>query len=155
VKYEFLADRPEAVNLVAGWYFEEWGRFNPEASAEKIATKISHSMNRDKLPLLLLAIDGDDIVGAVELKFREMDIYPDMEHWLGGLFVLPEYRGRGVGKMLASRVIGLAHASGVRKLYLQTEHLSGGIYAELGWSPIERVQYKGANVLVMELSVGA
>jgi len=155
VKFELLADRSEAANLVAEWYFKEWGRFSPDASVELIAAKLSRSMNRDKPPLLLLALDKDVIVGAVELKFREMDIYPDKEHWLGGLFVLPEYRGRGIGKILASRVIELARAFGVAMLYLQTEQLNGGIYAELGWLPIERVRYKGANVLVMELTVGA
>ena len=35
-------------------------------------------------------------------------------------------------------------------LHLQTDDLSGGLYARLGWRPLERVHYIGREVLVME-----
>lgn len=155
MKFEFLADRPEALKVVSHWYYEEWGRWNSNSSVQSISEKLLKSMNRDKVPLILLAIDGDDIVGSVELKYREMEIYPDKEHWLGGLFVEPRHRGAAVGKQLIQQIIGLASRLGVRKLYLQTERLDGGVYAQLGWKPLEQIDNKGKNVLVMERDVGA
>lgn len=153
VKFEFLADRPEIIDVVAGWYYAQWGHLNPEATAAAIATTISQSMNKDRLPILLLAFVDNAVVGAVELKFREMDIYPDREHWLGGVFVRSEYRGLGIGKRLVSEAIQLAQKFAVQTLYLQTEELSGGIYAELGWQRLEKVRYKSTTVLVMERRV--
>lgn len=155
MKFEFLADRPEAVNLVAGWYFGEWGRFSQNSSVERVAKKISQSMNKTTPPLLLLVTDRDAIVGAVELKYREMDIYPDKEHWLGGLFVKPEYRNLGLGEQLVEQVVRLAESFNIQQLYLQTERLDGGLYARLGWQALEQVCNKGIKVLVMERRIGA
>lgn len=155
MKFEFLVDRPVAIDMVSCWYFEEWGRLNPKASAQGIAKKISQSMNREKPPLLLLAVENDNVVGAAELKYREMDIYPDKEHWLGGLFVIPQRRGLGIGSKLIERVILLAERFGIKELYLQTERLDGGLYSHQGWESLEAVNYKGSEVLVMQKHVGA
>jgi GNAT superfamily N-acetyltransferase len=154
MQIEFLADRPEAIDLVSRWYFEEWGRLNPEASVQGIANKISQSMNRAKPPLLLLAVEDGNVIGAAELKYREMDIYPDKEHWLGGVFVIPQRRGLGIGSTLIKQVILLAEQFGIKELYLQTEQLDGGLYSDHGWKPVETVKSKGIEVLVMQKHVG-
>ena len=66
-----------------------------------------------------------------------MDIYPEKDHWLGGLYVSKNYRGKNIAEKIIIEVASLAEKSGVRKLYLQTEHLGGGLYARLGWKSIE------------------
>tara|TARA_R110002072_G_scaffold136124_2_gene278214 strand:- start:206585 stop:207052 length:468 start_codon:yes stop_codon:yes gene_type:complete len=154
MNFVFLADRPEALELVSRWYYDEWGRLNPETTIEGLTQKLSLSMNRDKVPLILLAIDQNVVVGAVELKYREMKIYPDKEHWLGGLYVTREYRGSGIGKQLVQQAVQLAHELGISQLHLQTEQLDGGIYTSLGWRPTEQINNKGVDVLVMEKDVG-
>ena len=153
MRFEFLADRPEARELVAHWYYEEWGRWNPTSSIEGISKKLLLSMNRDKVPLIVLAIDRDDVVGAAELKYREMDVYPDKEHWLGGLFVAPKYRGAAVGEQLIHKILSISSRLGIKKIHLQTERLDGGIYTRLGWKPLEQIGNKGVKVLVMERDV--
>lgn len=150
-----LSDRPDAASTVADWYLDEWGKRLPGLTAERIRAKIQGSLNRDRVPLIILAVQGNEVVGAAELKYREMDIYPEKEHWLGGVFVIPRCRGSGVASLLASRVMEIAKSFGIHVLYLQTEHMTGGLYARLGWKPIENVQYKGTNVLVMERATGA
>lgn len=150
MKFAFLADRPEAIELVSHWYYEEWGWLNPKTTPEGISRKLSFSLNRDKVPLILLAIDQKIVVGAVELKYREMDVYPDKDYWLGGLYVVPGHRGCGIGKQLVGQAANLAHVLGIKKLHLQTEKLDGGIYACLGWRPYEQTNNRGVDVLVME-----
>ncbi len=107
-------------------------------------------LNRDKIPTLILAVEQNRVLGVAQLKFREMDIYPDKEHWLGGVYVDKASRGRGVAAKLISKAIELAKSFQVQTLYLQTERLDGGLYAHLGWQPIEKAFYNGHNVLVME-----
>ncbi len=150
-----LSDRPDAAATVAEWYFAEWGQKIPGLSRERLTAKVQASLNRDRLPLIVLAIEDGEVVGATELKYREMDIYPEMEHWLGGVFVTPRCRGRGVASFLASSVVDIAWRLGVQVLHLQTEHETGGLYARLGWKPMERVRYKGTSVLVMARAIGA
>jgi GNAT superfamily N-acetyltransferase len=148
--FDLLANRADAVPVVARWYFDEWGHSAPESSFEKTCESLQSRLNRDRIPLLLLAIEGDRVVGAAELKPHEMlSVYPEKEPWLGGVFVAPESRGKGIASQLAARIAGIARAFGVEQLYLQTTALDGGLYARLGWRPLEQVHYRGEDVLLM------
>jgi GNAT superfamily N-acetyltransferase len=71
------------------------------------------------------------------------------------LFVEPKHRGAAVGEWLIQQLIALSTELGINKLYLQTERLNGGVYARLGWRPLEQIDNKGTKVLVMERDVGA
>jgi GNAT superfamily N-acetyltransferase len=154
MKFVLLADYPQAAATVARWYHGQWGYLTPSESADTIAAKLERFMNRDRVPLLVLGVDGDAPVAAAELKFREMDIYPEKEHWIGGVFVVPGHRHRGLGARVVERVADIARLLGVQTLHLQTERLDGGLYARLGWSPLEQVNYKGLDVLVMARALG-
>ena len=150
-----LADHPEAADQVARWYFDEWGHLAPGATLEQIRARVAASVNRDSAPLLVLARKNGAVIGAAGLKLREMDLYPDKEFWLGGVYVDERERGRGVASVLAEEVVRRARAAGIERLYLQTERLDGGLYRKLGFRPLEQVYYKGRDVLVMTMRPGA
>jgi predicted GNAT family N-acyltransferase len=153
MEFKFLADQPESVPLIARWYYEEWGHKIKDNSVEKIRERIDGMLNRDKIPVHILAIEGKKVLGVAQLKIREMDIYPDKEHWLGGVFVSLESRGKGLGSQLVGKALELAKTFKVKTLYLQTERHDGGLYAGLGWQPIEIVHYNGLHVLVMQRAI--
>ena len=153
MKLGYLAENKEAIPILANWYFEEWGYIEKGNSIENITNKLNDYLNTDKMPLIILAIDGGEILGAAQLKYKEMDIYPDKEHWLGGVYVAKKHRGNGIAKSLIQRAISDAIKLGVQKLYLQTENKSGGLYKHLGWQPLEQVNYRGIDVLVMNNDV--
>jgi GNAT superfamily N-acetyltransferase len=152
MNFIFLGEKPEFVPLIAAWYFEEWGHQSGD-SLEKTKERVSGMLNQDKLPLHILAMEGNEVLGVAQLKYREMTIYPEKKHWLGGVYVAPSARGRGVGTKLVTKALELAKAFGVSTLYLQTEQLDGGIYSALGWNPIEETDYNGVHVLVMKRAV--
>jgi len=102
------------------------------------------------VPLIILAVEGKEILGAAQLKYREMDIYPEKEHWLGGVYVSKKYRGTKISEKIIRKILSVAAKLDIHMLYLQTENLSGGLYNSLGWKSIEQVNYCGLNVLVME-----
>lgn len=145
-----LADSPEAVETIARWWFDEWGRHPEGNSVENSCAEVRANMNRNRAPLGMVAVDGGQVLGVAVWKTREMDIYPDFEYWLGGVYVAPEARGRGVASQLCLKVIEVARGHGVERLYLQTDIPNGGLYARLGWQPLERVLYHGRQVLVMD-----
>lgn len=147
---ELLADRPESIPTIARWYFHEWGHVDDSNGYEKTCTHIQGMLNRDHAPLHVLAVEDGRVLGVAQWKLREMDIYPDREHWVGGVYVSNESRGRGIASRLCVRAAQIAGSFGVDRLYLQTEKPDGGLYARLGWQPIEQVHYHGVDVLVME-----
>jgi GNAT superfamily N-acetyltransferase len=135
--------------------------------------------NIDRLPLTLIALHDDqhgfpiarpaslvtlpsvgdsrrkvwrpmpNVIGMVSLKFHDMDTRPDLDPWLGGLLVLPEWRKRGVGTMLMRRAIEEARRLNVPRLYLWTSSAEG-LYHKLGWQVVERTEYFGKKAVVME-----
>jgi N-acetylglutamate synthase-like GNAT family acetyltransferase len=95
---------------------------------------------------LVVAKASGILVGAAELKIREMDIYPQYKFWVGGVYVVPNQRGKGIASKLVVDIISRARNAGIDKLYLQTQDLSGGVYARHGFKPIEEVDSKGVQV---------
>jgi len=155
MKFEYLADHQKAMPIIAKWYFKEWGHRAEEGSAKEFSLNLQKYLNRDKIPLMVLAIDSEKIIGAAQIKYREMEIYPEKEHWIGGIFVTKLYRRRKVATRLIDKVTAIAQSLDVCTLHLQTERLDGGLYSRLGWKPIDQVEYKGSELLVMEKHLGA
>jgi len=156
MKIEFLANRSDAIPIIGRWYNLEWGRRFQDETEEQSIEKLNQYLNTDRIPLILVATDGTEILGAAQLKYREMkDIFPEKEHWLGGVFVAPEQRGCGIGEQLVQEIVILASSYGVCTLHLQSEQLDGGLYRKLGWLPVQQVDNHGIRVVVMERQVGA
>jgi GNAT superfamily N-acetyltransferase len=149
MEIELLADRCDAIPIISRWSFEQWGRRVADNTLEATIERMRQRLNRDRLPLGIVATDGPTILGAAQLKIREMDIYPQYEHWLGGVYVAAQARGKGLASRLAQEIAERAKEFDVQKLYLQTERLAGGLYARLRWKPIEQADYHGLRMLVM------
>ena len=154
MELEYLADHKEAIPILANWYFNEWGYIEKENTLDKVTEKLHGYLYKDKIPLIVLAIEEGEILGAAQLKYREMDIYPEKEHWIGGVYVSEKYRGNHIAEKIILKVNSVARKLGVNTLYLQTQDQSGGLYCRLGWLPLEHVNYRGLDVLVMENHVG-
>jgi GNAT superfamily N-acetyltransferase len=146
----YLADRPEAVPQIARWWFDEWGHLRPGASIQDLSARLRGQLNRDQIPVQIIAVRDEQVVGVAVLKLHEMvDLYPEKRFWLGNVFVAPEFRGRGIASTLATKIVEVAKSQSVDALHLQTESLNGGLYAHLGWEKVEQVHYKGYDALVM------
>ena len=59
--------------------------------------------------------------------------------YLADVFVLPEARGRGVGKALMEAVLAHPHVRGLRRFTLVTDD-AHGLYAQYGFAPLDDVQ---------------
>jgi GNAT superfamily N-acetyltransferase len=151
LKFEYLADRVEAIPIISKWYYDEWGHLPPENGSDGEPERLEDYLNYDVIPFILVATNGDEVMGAGALKFHEMaEMFPEKEHWLGGVYIAANQRGKGYASLLVEKIANLAPTYGVRTLHLQTQSLDGGLYARLGWKPYAQVNSRGVNVLVME-----
>jgi len=145
----YLADHPEFISQIATWYFTEWGHKESGVTEEGIRERLYTKLNKGHAPIPIVARVDENLVGTAQLKIREMDIYPDKEFWLGGVYVDSKARKQSVGKLLATRVEEIARQLEIKEIYLQTANLTGGLYAKLGWMPLEQIKHQGTNVLLM------
>ena len=154
INIDFLANHEEAIPLIARWYHTEWGHTAPGRTVESTAERLRGNLNRDRIPFNLVAILNDEVVATAELKYREMaEMFPDNEHWLGGVYTAADHRGRGYAARVIGEIAALARGLDVDTLWLQTERLDGGLYSKLGWQPWRQVNNHGIEVLVMERSI--
>jgi N-acetylglutamate synthase-like GNAT family acetyltransferase len=64
------------------------------------------------------------------------------------VFVISEYRSKGVGRALVSRIGDEARKLGVSKLFLFTPDRET-FYSQLGWHVFERTNYRNEDVVIM------
>lgn len=57
--------------------------------------------------------------------------------YLGDVFVVQEYRGRGLGKWLVECVLSHPELQGLRRWVLATRD-AHGLYQQLGFTPLQR-----------------
>jgi GNAT superfamily N-acetyltransferase len=148
---EYLADHPQAVPILAQWLFEEWGHRSPDGSVDGITHNLQDRLQRDRLPLALVALGDHEPIGTVSLKLLEFEIRPQYEHWLGSLYVLETNRRRGVGSLLVEATADAARRLVIEELYLYTRHReSERLYAGLGWTEVEQTMYRGRRAVIMK-----
>jgi len=108
--------------------------------------------NVHSLPLTLVAMDHSRVIGTGSLKMEDLEVRPQFSPWLGGLFVVPEHRNRGIGTALIDRLLDEARRLHLTALYLWTPSAES-LYAKLGWNTIERLDYCGYSVSLMKLTL--
>lgn len=103
--------------------------------------------------VILLARQPEGLAGCVALRPLEPQGRCEMKR----LFVRPAYRGRGLGRALASEVVARARAAGYREMVLDTLDTMGealALYASLGFREIEPYTFNPlANAVYLRLEL--
>jgi GNAT superfamily N-acetyltransferase len=69
-----------------------------------------------------VAEDSDKLIGFAAFSVRLVIRYPKPIAELDELYVMPEYRRKGVGKMLMNKVVTQAKKSGCYRLYIGSHY---------------------------------
>ena len=148
MRIEFLSDHPEALAKLAEWQHAEWGNLRPGDTLEKRMVRLAGMAKRDRIPLTVVALEGDEVLGSASLIQHDMETRMELTPWLAGVFVGEAYRRRGIGAALVRRILSEAAKFKVPLLYLYTVH-SEKFYAALGWELQERTSYREQKVVIM------
>ena len=117
-----ITDDPTAVDLdvVHGFLVDAY--WSPGVPREVLARAVEGS-------LCLTALDGDALVGFGRIVTDRATFA-----YLCDVFVLPEHRGRGIGKALARAAVEHPDLRGVRRYVLATRD-AHGLYEPFGFRP--------------------
>ncbi|HEY9421973.1 MAG TPA: GNAT family N-acetyltransferase [Thermoanaerobaculia bacterium] len=133
---------------LAGWLLEHWRPWTPEHTLETRTAKLRSQMNRDELPIALVAFSGSQVMGIASLRVYDLEDREDLTPWLGGVYVAPDFRRQGVGAAVVGAVEEKARELGFEEIYLFTLDREDW-YASLGWTMIEAVRWRGDPGVIM------
>ncbi|SHF70722.1 Acetyltransferase (GNAT) family protein [Modicisalibacter ilicicola DSM 19980] len=142
-----LADSPH-LSRVARWQHEQWGRLYPETSFRAWQEELRGICGTRGVPSVFLALEEGRPVGTASLVEDDMEVRRELTPWLASVFVLPEWRGKGVASHLVRRVEHEARQAGIERLYLFTPDRQA-LYRRLGWETHEALVYRGEEVTIM------
>jgi GNAT superfamily N-acetyltransferase len=131
-----LSEKPEYAPVLAYWSYTIWYRKRP-IEYDLIIKAYAHRAQDGGLPLAWFAEEESMPVGMVSLKENDLWSRRDLNPWLASLYVLPEFRRRGVADGLMRAVIERSRGEGFPRIYLflgQEEQSSlAGYYTRRGW----------------------
>jgi GNAT superfamily N-acetyltransferase len=148
MRIELLADHPSLIPVVSGWHFHEWGDLHPGTTRSDWTAELADLSGRDRIPITFVVLEDSEAVGSASLVVCDMDTRSDLSPWLASVYVLPDFRRRGIATALVSHALAQARQLGIRQLYLWTD-TAASLYGRMGWRPLVEESYKGKTVLVM------
>lgn len=140
------------MSLLAKWIYDEWSYLYPEMTLQDVVSFLRQRVNKEKIPLTLVAFDAGEPVGTVSLKMFDMETRSDLSHWLTSLYVAKPWRRRRIGSRLVETAEQKAVELEIGKLFLFTTDvaLPGSFYPKLGWIVKEKTMYHSYPVIIME-----
>ena len=125
ITIHLLRDKPEFIDKVSEVNFNTWIDFYADNNYEHITCVqeykedlIENYMDSNKIPIMIVADADDKYVGNISLID---DDFPEIARdrvWITELYVLPEYRNKGVAKLLIQKALDTARSCGLQEVYL-------------------------------------
>lgn len=154
MRIERLEDHPELVPTIARWRMDEWGHNNPGVSLVDWIEALEAHLISNQIPQSLIAMEDEHPIGVASLTRQHMETRKDLFPWLARVFVLPQFRFRGIAASLVRAIEHLAGDLGYEEIFLYTNRAEG-LYKKLDWTEIGREEYKGREVVIMSKIITA
>jgi predicted N-acetyltransferase YhbS len=152
MRIEPLADHPHLAPILARWHGAEWADLIPEWGPEAALAELLTHTNRDTIPITMVALDGDRLLGSVSLIVEDLAGWEHLTPWLASVFVAPDARSGGIGTALVTHATQLAARLGVSRLHLFTEGQLA-FYERLGWHAFGNATSQSHPVTIMALDL--
>lgn len=156
----YLCDHPVIAPALAQAHVDAFGALLPDWTVEQALEELKTHDRRRAIPTTLVAMEHaatelaatkpGDWLGSVSLLQNDHDDIRQYSPWLASLYVKPEARGRGAGRLLVTRCVQEAAALGVSRLYLYCTD-AVDYYRSLGWQVHDELQLGPLFVTVMSI----
>lgn len=141
MKIDLLKNHPQHIPTLASWFKEDSpDYFRDQSLAEIAAEHFASRLNDDVLPVSFLAYEDEIPLGTVALLAESVTTHKHLSPWLGGLYVHPAYRHKGIGSKLVRAGLEKAVALGFGSIYAGVSRAEQH-YLSQGWEVFSRVTY--------------
>jgi predicted N-acetyltransferase YhbS len=145
---DYLTYHPEFIPTLAQESLDHYRHILREETLETRCAKLRSHLHTDSLPLALVASAEGELLGMGALREHDLPGHEQFTPWLGGMFVRPQHRGRGVGAAICHALEEKAWLMGFSILYLFTLDQQQ-LYARLGWQHLQPSSWLGHSVDIM------
>ena len=148
VEIAYLADYAAVVvELAAALHAQDREYYGARTPAD-IAADLVLSLQREALPLALIALRDGVLLGAAILRQDSSTTHPHLGPWLTAFYVRPELRGRSIGGKLVAAIEAAAQRLGVAQLYAGSGR-AASLFERAGWQVMERVSYHDEEIAIL------
>jgi RimJ/RimL family protein N-acetyltransferase len=141
----FLADHPDTVPTLAGWFRDQWLDYYADWSQAEMEQDFLSDASRNRLPSRLVAFESNELVGTIVLREHGTETLPEFQPELGGLYVVESHRGQGIGTELVQAGMKLALDQGYKTVFATTV-AAAGILEGLGWEFVKTVIHQDGQL---------
>ncbi|MBM6829330.1 GNAT family N-acetyltransferase [Anaerotignum lactatifermentans] len=135
IEIKQITNREDPVlSLVIQWLWDWWGKEEGYTTTQ-VDAYVRHAACTDRVPQLFCVYENNQPIGTFQLAMADLDTRPDLYPWLRDVYLLPEYRGKGILKEIMAVVRRQMAALDLKELYLFTVHQ--GLYEKYGWELAE------------------
>ncbi len=146
-----LEERPHAAARLADWFVDEWPGYHRGHSLDDVASRFR--LVPDVQQTLIAEMDGE-LVGTVAVR-GPWEAAPEISPpWIGGLFVVPGHRGKGIGMALVEAAVACAAQLGHDSAYMAVR-VDPASYLSRGWERIGKIVSGDESVTVLRIETSA
>ena len=153
MKIEYLKNFASFIEQLATAQFELWGPLTGRDSLEQYIALLRGAGISDNLIISLAAVDGDRLLGSVNLVENDLPMRRDLTPWLAQLYVFPESRCKGAGAALIHAAVNEAGNLSWSKMYLYCSGTLPQYYEKLGWHQTGALKYRDKTRIIMEIAI--
>lgn len=147
IQVELLADRKEAIPLLAEWFEGRWPEHYGPGGRGNAGRDLSNSCNRDQLPITLVAFLDGEVSGTVTLMSRALASHLHLSPWLAMLLVPDAFQSKGVELNLVFAVEELASRLGIESVFASTGTESP-LLIRRSWQIVEKPAESGSHLFI-------
>ena len=141
-----LGDVLDLLPICTRWNYDQWGRDDGE-TPETISDAFARMVRDARGEHVLVALVDGQPAGMSLLIDDDLDSHTHLRPWVAGVYVEPEFRGKGVAGALVQAAEECARGNGRAEAFLYTA--IPDLYARMGWSVREILTGEHAGMALM------
>src|SRR5438045_9134209 len=111
-----LSECPEHLDSVGRWIYEEWWSKRCD-SPEVVVNWLRSHTKLDSVPYSVIALAEGEPVGSCCVIENDCIHRPQYAPWVAAVYLMPEFRRRGIASMILREAASLAARAGVICLF--------------------------------------
>jgi len=143
-----MAKHRALLPVVAQWFISEWPSwYGADGPGDVSADLAAFAASERELPVGVVALLDGRPVGAGALKAESISSHQHLSPWAAAGYVVPEFRGQGIGAALLAGLVAKSHAMGYKAIYCGTS-TARSLLLRCGWQAIESTVVEGRQLMV-------